>query len=219
MNPIMFTAILFSAISLVSCNPSSTQNIVMHEQNIPAGLKTDTATFGTGCFWCTEAVFQELKGVYKVTSGYSGGTVKNPSYEDVCSGTTGHAECLQIVYDPKVISFDELLEVFWEAHDPTTLNRQGNDVGTQYRSVIFYHDADQKKKAEEYKIKLDKSGAYNRPIVTEITPFSHFYAAENYHQDYYRLHGSQPYCTFVIRPKVEKFEKVFKNKLKTTSQP
>ncbi len=124
----------------------------MTEETIPAGIKTDTATFGTGCFWCTEAVFQELKGVLKVTSGYSGGTVKNPSYEEVCTGTTGHAECLQIIYDPKVISFDELLEVFWEAHDPTTLNRQGNDVGTQYRSVIFYHNAEQKKKAEEYKI-------------------------------------------------------------------
>jgi len=188
-------------------------------ETIPAGVKTDTATFGTGCFWCTEAVFQELKGVYKVTSGYSGGNVKNPSYEEVCSGTTGHAECLQIIYDRKVISFDELLEVFWEAHDPTTLNRQGNDVGTQYRSVIFYHDQEQKKKAEEYKVKLDKSGAYNNPIVTEITPFSHFYAAEDYHQDYYRLHGSQPYCSFVIRPKVEKFEKVFKNKLKTPVKP
>jgi len=191
----------------------------MREETIPTGVKTDTATFGTGCFWCTEAVFQELKGVYKVTSGYSGGTVKNPSYEEVCSGTTGHAECLQIVYDPRVISFEDLLEVFWEAHDPTTLNRQGNDVGTQYRSVIFYHDANQKAKSEEYKIKLDKSGAYNNPIVTEITAFSHFYAAEDYHQDYFRLHGSQPYCSFVIRPKVEKFEKVFKNKLKTTSQP
>jgi peptide-methionine (S)-S-oxide reductase len=215
----MFTTILISAISLVSCNQSSTQNKVMYEESIPAGIKTDTATFGTGCFWCTEAVFQELKGVLKVTSGYSGGTVKNPSYEDVCTGTTGHAECLQIIYDPKTISFDELLEVFWEAHDPTTLNRQGNDVGTQYRSVIFYHNGDQKHKAEEYKIKLDKSGAYESPIVTEITAFSHFYAAEDYHQDYYRLHGNQPYCSFVIRPKVEKFEKVFKNKLKTTTSP
>jgi peptide-methionine (S)-S-oxide reductase len=219
MKIIMLTAILFSAISLVSCNQSSSQNIAMREEIIPAGVRTDTATFGTGCFWCTEAVFQELKGVLKVTSGYSGGTVKNPSYEDVCSGTTGHAECLQIIYDPKVISFDELLEVFWEAHDPTTLNRQGNDVGTQYRSVIFYHDAEQKKKSEDYKAKLDKSGAYSNPIVTEITPFSQFYAAENYHQDYYRLHGSQPYCSFVIRPKVEKFEKVFKNKLKTPAEP
>jgi peptide-methionine (S)-S-oxide reductase len=215
----MLASILFSAISLVSCNSSSTQSMTMNEVIIPSGIKTDTATFGTGCFWCTEAVFQELKGVYKVTSGYSGGTVKNPSYEDVCTGSTGHAECLQIIYDPKVISFDELLEVFWESHDPTTLNRQGNDVGTQYRSVIFYHNEEQKKKAEEYKIKLDKSGAYSNPIVTEITPFGHFYAAENYHQDYYRLHGSQPYCTFVIRPKVEKFEKVFKTKLKSTSQP
>jgi peptide-methionine (S)-S-oxide reductase len=203
--------------SVLSCNPSTTQPIVMHEETIPAGIKTDTATFGTGCFWCTEAVFQELKGVLKVTSGYSGGTVRNPSYEEVCSGTTGHAECLQIIYDPKLISFDELLEVFWEAHDPTTLNRQGNDAGTQYRSVIFYHDEEQKNKAEEYKIKLDKSGAYNNPIVTEIAPFSHFYAAEDYHQDYFRLHGNQPYCSFVIRPKVEKFEKVFKNKLKTTT--
>ena len=216
----MTLALIFSSLlSVISCNQSTTQPIIMNEETIPAGIKTDTATFGTGCFWCTEAIFQELKGVLKVTSGYSGGTVKNPSYEDVCSGTTGHAECLQIIYDPKVISFDELLEVFWEAHDPTTLNRQGNDVGTQYRSVIFYHDTEQKKKAEEYKVKLDKSGAYNNPIVTEITAFSHFYPAENYHQDYYRLHGSQPYCTFVIRPKVEKFEKVFQTKLKPTTTP
>ncbi len=219
MKIIMLSAILYSAISLVSCNQSSSQPIAMSEEIIPAGVKTDTATFGTGCFWCTEAVFQELKGVLKVTSGYSGGTVKNPSYEQVCTGTTGHAECLQIIYDPQLISFDELLEVFWEVHDPTTLNRQGNDVGTQYRSVIFYHDARQKKKAEEYKARLDTSGAYNNPIVTEITPFSYFYAAENYHQDYYRLHGSQPYCTFVIRPKVEKFEKVFKNILKAPAKP
>jgi len=219
MKIIMLITFLCSAMSLFSCNSSSNQTISMSEETIPSGVKTDTATFGTGCFWCTEAIFQELKGVFKVTSGYSGGSVKNPSYEDVCSGTTGHAECLQIIFDPKQISYDELLEVFWESHDPTTLNRQGNDVGTQYRSVIFYHDPEQKKKAEEYKIKLDKSGAYNSPIVTEIAPFGHFYAAENYHQDYYRLHGNQPYCTFVIRPKVEKFEKVFKNKLKTNPQP
>jgi len=219
MKIIMLSLVLTGLISIFSCNPSTKQPIVMREEAIPAGVKTDTATFGTGCFWCTEAVFQELKGVLKVVSGYSGGTVKNPSYEEVCTGETGHAECLQIIYDPKVISFDELLEVFWEAHDPTTLNRQGNDVGTQYRSVIFYHDAEQKRKAEEYKIKLDKSGAYNNPIVTEIAAFSHFYVAEDYHQDYFRLHGNQPYCSFVIRPKVEKFEKVFKNKLKTTTTP
>jgi peptide-methionine (S)-S-oxide reductase len=215
----MLSLMLTGIISVLSCNPSTSQSRVMQEESIPAGVHTDTATFGTGCFWCTEAVFQELKGVLKVTSGYSGGTVKNPSYEEVCSGETGHAECLQIIYDPKVISFDELLEVFWEAHDPTTLNRQGNDVGTQYRSVIFYHNEEQKRKAEEYKLKLDKSGAFNSPIVTEITSFTHFYAAENYHQDYYRLHGNQPYCSFVIRPKVEKFEKVFKSKLKPATTP
>src|SRR5579871_3942749 len=184
-----------------------------HTENLS---KTDTATFGTGCFWCTEAVFQELKGVEKVTSGYSGGKVVNPTYEQVCNGTTGHAECLQVVYDPKVISYDELLEVFWEVHDPTSLNRQGNDVGTQYRSVIFYHNAEQKQKAEHYKDELNKNKAYDKPIVTEITEFTKFYPAENYHQDYFRLHGSQPYCSLVIRPKVEKFEKVFKAKLKTT---
>ena len=198
-----------------SCAQTTTQQVnIMNETIIPAGLKTDTATFATGCFWCTEAIFQELKGVLKATSGYSGGQVANPSYEEVCTGTTGHAECLQIIYDPKVITYDELLEVFWEAHDPTSLNRQGNDMGTQYRSAIFYHDAEQKQKAEHYKIELNKSGAYNKPIVTEITAFTKFYPAENYHQDYYNLHGSAPYCSFMIRPKVEKFEKVFKDKLK-----
>jgi peptide-methionine (S)-S-oxide reductase len=185
---------------------------------ISMAQKTDTTTFGTGCFWCTEAVFQELKGVIKVTSGYSGGQVPHPSYEEVCSGTTGHAECLQIVYDPAVISFDELLEVFWESHDPTTLNRQGNDVGTQYRSAIFYHNEEQKEKAEHYKAELIRNKAYDKPIVTEITPFKVFYPAENYHQDYYNLHGTQPYCRLVIRPKLEKFEKVFKDKLKKTQQ-
>lgn len=181
---------------------------------LPTGAKTETATFGTGCFWCTEAVFQELKGVIKVTSGYSGGQAINPTYEEVCAGTTGHAECLQIVYDPSVISFDELLEVFWESHDPTQLNRQGNDVGTQYRSAIFYHNEEQKEKAEHYKAEVDKAGAYPKPIVTEITPFSKFYPAEDYHKDYFKLHGSQPYCYLVIKPKVEKFEKAFRNKLK-----
>lgn len=190
------------------------KNNNMMDETSPTGKKLDTATFGTGCFWCTEAVFQELKGVVKAVSGYTGGHVAHPSYEEVCSGTTGHAEALQITYDPAVITYDELLEVFWEAHDPTTLNRQGNDVGTQYRSAIFYHNAEQKEKAEHYKEKLNKSGAYDKPIVTEITAFSKFYPAEDYHQDYFRLHGSQPYCQLVIRPKVEKFEKVFKDKLK-----
>ena len=217
MKSMSFFSILTSlALFTVSCAESTNQpHPNMNEVNIPQGLKTDTATFATGCFWCTEAVFQELKGVLKATSGYSGGHVANPSYEEVCTGTTGHAECLQIIYDPKVISFDELLEVFWEAHDPTTLNRQGNDVGTQYRSAIFYHNEEQRQKAEHYKAELNKSGAYSNPIVTEITPFTRFYSAENYHQDYYRTHGSQPYCSLVIRPMVEKFEKVFKDKLKS----
>jgi len=173
-----------------------------------------TATFGTGCFWCTEALFQQLKGVQSVTSGYSGGKVKNPTYEQVCSGETGHAEVVQVVYDPKVISFVELLEVFWKIHDPTTLNRQGNDEGTQYRSAIFYHDAEQKKLAEEYKQKLDKSGAFNRPIVTEIAPYGEFYSAEKYHQNYFNDNSNQGYCQFVIQPKLDKFKQVFKDKLK-----
>lgn len=183
-------------------------------------ITTDTsgqheiATFGTGCFWCTEAIFQQLKGVLKVTSGYSGGHVANPTYEQVCEKNTGHAEVVQIVYDPKMISYDELLEVFWQTHDPTTLNRQGNDVGPQYRSVIFYHTPAQKEKAEHYKAELDKSGAYSDPIVTAIEPYRNFYSAENYHQNYYNDNGNQPYCRLVIRPKVEKFEKVFKDKIK-----
>ena len=177
-------------------------------------MATDTATLGNGCFWCTEAIFQQLKGVHKVESGYSGGHVENPSYKEVCEGTTGHAEAIQIVYDPAQITFDELLEVFWQTHDPTTLNRQGNDVGPQYRSVVFYHNEEQKKKAEEYKAKLNESKAFDNPIVTEISPASKFYVAENYHQDYYSQNGSAPYCYYVIRPKMEKFKKVFADKIK-----
>lgn len=207
---------LCSLVTLLSCaqkeNPK--KNMSDNTTNIGSGLKTDTATFGTGCFWCTEAVFQQLDGVLKATSGYSGGHVENPTYKQVCTGETGHAECLEIVYDPAKISYDELLEVFWQVHDPTTLNRQGNDVGTQYRSVIFYHNNEQKEKAEKYKAELDKSGAWNNPIVTEIVPAATFYKAEDYHQNYFNDNGSQPYCYFVIRPKVEKFQKVFKNKLK-----
>ncbi len=174
----------------------------------------EKATFGSGCFWCTEAIFERLNGVVKVESGYSGGNVENPTYEAVCSGSTGHAEVTQITYDPKVISFDELLEVFWKTHDPTTLNRQGNDVGTQYRSVIFYHNEEQKRLAEKYKEELNKSGAWDKPIVTEISLFTKFYSAERYHQDYYENNPNQGYCAFIIAPKVEKFEKVFKDKLK-----
>ena len=174
----------------------------------------ELATFGNGCFWCTEAIFQDLEGVEKVVSGYAGGHVENPTYKQVCSGTTGHAEVLQITYHPEKISYDGLLEVFWSTHDPTTLNRQGNDVGTQYRSIIFYHNKEQQKRAEMYKQKLDSSGAFNNPIVTTIEPLSKFYPAEDYHQNYYNQNGAQPYCSFVVRPKVEKFRKVFKDKLK-----
>ena len=178
------------------------------------GLTTDTATFGTGCFWCTEALFKQLEGVLKVTSGYSGGHVANPTYEEVCNKTTGHAEVCQVVYDPARISYDELLEVFWQTHDPTTPDRQGNDVGPQYRSVIFFHSEEQHKKAAHYKAELDKSKAFDHPIVTAIEPYKKFYPAENYHQNYFNNNGSQPYCYYVIRPKVEKFQKVFKNKLR-----
>ncbi|MGE0567019.1 MAG: peptide-methionine (S)-S-oxide reductase MsrA [Bacteroidia bacterium] len=172
------------------------------------------ATFGAGCFWCVEAVFQRLEGVEKVESGYSGGFIKNPAYKEVCQGTTGHAEVCQITYDPSKISFDALLEVFWKTHDPTTMNRQGNDIGTQYRSVIFYHNEDQKKLAEHYKDEINKSGAYPNPIITEISPYKEFYKAEDYHQNYFNLNSGQGYCQYVIQPKVEKFEKIFKDKLK-----
>ncbi len=177
-------------------------------------MTTEKITFGNGCFWCTEAIFKQVKGVVKSTSGYSGGHVENPTYEQVCEKNTGHAEVIQIEYNPAEVTVDELLEVFWQTHDPTTLNRQGNDVGPQYRSVVFYHTEQQKERAEYYKKKLDASGAFGNPIVTTIEPFTNFYVAENYHQDYYNRNGNQPYCYFVIRPKMEKFEKAFKDKMK-----
>jgi peptide-methionine (S)-S-oxide reductase len=177
-----------------------------------SGLKT--ATFGAGCFWCTEAVFLNVDGVTKVVSGYSGGKVKNPTYREVCSGLTGHAEVTQITYDPKKASFEDLLEVFWNTHDPTTLNRQGADEGTQYRSAVFYNDEEEKKIAEQYKKQLEASHVYKNPIVTEISPLINFYPAEDYHQNYYALNPNQGYCQYVIRPKVEKFKKQFSAKLK-----
>ncbi len=186
----------------------------MNEQQHTSTAHTDTATFGAGCFWCTEAQFQQLKGVISVESGYAGGTVKNPTYKEVCTGTTGHAEVTNIVYDPSVISYDEMLAAFWMSHDPTQLNRQGNDVGTQYRSAIFYHNEEQHKKAEEYKQKLMDEKVFDKPVVTKIEPFTVFYKAEDYHQNYFNENGDQPYCQFVVRPKVEKFQKVFKDKLK-----
>ncbi|RYE29262.1 MAG: peptide-methionine (S)-S-oxide reductase [Sphingobacteriales bacterium] len=176
--------------------------------------KLQKATFGMGCFWCTEAVFEQLKGVTVVKSGYEGGFTANPSYDDVCTGTTGHAEVTEITYDPAKIKFEELLEVFWKTHDPTTLNRQGGDVGTQYRSVVFYHTPEQKAIAEKYKNALNAAKAFPNPIVTAIDKASTFYIAENYHQDYFRRNGNAPYCKAVILPKMEKLEKLFKSKLK-----
>lgn len=178
------------------------------------GKTLDTATFGAGCFWCVEAQFQQLKGVEKVQSGYSGGHIPNPTYKQVCTGTTGHAEVVNVYYDPSVLSFDELLAAFWTSHDPTQLNRQGNDVGTQYRSVVFYHNEEQKRKTEEYKQKLNEEKAFNDPVVTEIAPYTTFFKAEDYHQNYYNDNSTQGYCMFVVKPKLEKFKKVFKDKLK-----
>jgi len=172
------------------------------------------ATFGNGCFWCTEAIFQQLKGVEKVLPGYTGGKVKNPSYKEVCNGTTGHAEAIQITYDPDIISYRELLDIFFYTHDPTTLNRQGADTGTQYRSAIFYHDKDQKKDAELIIAQLEKENVYDNKIVTEITPFDVYYEAEDYHQNYYNNNKNQGYCRAVINPKLDKFTKKYSAKLK-----
>ena len=174
----------------------------------------DTATLAGGCFWCTEAIFNRLKGVISVVSGYAASQVENPSYKEVCTGRTGAAEAVQITYDPSIISYDTLLEIFWHTHEPTTLNRQGNDVGTQYRSAIFYSNDEQKQIALASKEALEKSGAYNRPIVTEIVPFTNFYPAEDYHRDYYDRNRSQGYCMFVIDPKVKKLLKEYKQVLK-----
>jgi peptide-methionine (S)-S-oxide reductase len=201
----------------VSCGQKASESKTLNRnmtntQTQGAGL--ELATFGSGCFWCTEAVFQRVEGVEKVVSGYSGGKIKNPTYKEVCSGLTGHAEVIQLTYDPKKISFEELLEIFWMTHDPTTLNRQGADVGTQYRSAIFYHTEEQRTLAESYKKKLDESEAFESSIVTEISSVSTFYPAEDSHQNYYNLNGNAPYCSYVIQPKLEKFKKVFKDKLK-----
>ena len=173
----------------------------------------EISTLATGCFWCTEALFQQLNGVKSVVSGYSGGHVENPSYEEVITGQTGHAEVCKIEYDPEQISFEELLKVFFNTHDPTTLNRQGNDVGPQYRSAIFYHTEGQREIAERVKSELDAGGTWKNSIVTEITPFQKFYPAEDYHQNYFRNNPNQGYCRYIIAPKLQKFEKVFKLKL------
>ncbi len=212
---------IFTLSASVSCG-QSTENQknkgmqTAEKNNLSASTSTTTAqaTFGAGCFWCVEAVFQRLKGVIKVQSGYAGGTVKNPTYREVCTGNTGHAEVCQITYDPTQITFEELLEVFWSTHDPTTLNRQGADEGTQYRSAVFYHNDEQRQLAEAWKAKLNAEKVFPKPIVTEISALSNFYPAEDYHQDYYNQNGYQPYCQIVIKPKLDKFTKAFKNKLK-----
>ncbi len=190
-------------IMLISAGQSSAQQ-----------KKLQKATFGMGCFWCTEALFQRLNGVSNVKSGYEGGNVPNPTYDEVCTGETNHAEVIEMEYDPAKISYDELLEIFWKSHDPTTLNRQGADVGTQYRSVVFYHTPEQKETAEKYKAALNKDNAFGKPVVTTIVKAETFYVAENYHQDYFFKNGEAPYCKIVILPKMEKLEKLFKAKLK-----
>ena len=210
--------LLCSALTIAACK-GSTSNTMINEQTMDneqqvTALGMDSATFGAGCFWCIEAVFSDLNGVSKVTSGYAGGAVVDPTYKQVCTGTTGHAEVARIIYDPSVVTFDELLEVFWQTHDPTTMNSQGADVGTQYRSVVFYHNEDQRRTAEHFKAELDKSAAFTKPIVTEISSLPTFYPAENYHQEYYALNPEQGYCQYVIRPKMEKFRKAFATKLK-----
>jgi peptide-methionine (S)-S-oxide reductase len=207
--------LLASACSATATKPEKNDkvdNTIADKEVMDKGWKK--ATFGAGCFWCVEAVFQELNGIESVVSGYTGGQTKNPSYEQICTGKTGHAEVAQITYNPSVISFDELLEVFWQTHDPTTLNQQGADKGTQYRSAIFYHDDEQKTKAESYKKKLNASGAWDNPVVTEISSYGDFYAAEKYHQNYFNDNPNAMYCSYVIQPKLEKFRKVFADKLK-----
>jgi len=195
---------------LLSCSGSKT-NV---NDNLYTSMKKDTITLGAGCFWCVEAIFAELKGVESVTPGYTDGVTKDPTYKEVCTGATGHNEVAQIVFDAETVSFDEILEIFWKIHDPTTLNRQGNDVGTQYRSGIYYHTEEQKEVATMYFEKLDNSGAWDSPLVTEIKPMLTFYKAENYHHDYYSQNQEQQYCKFVIQPKIEKFRKIFADKIK-----
>jgi len=207
-------SLIFIALMQLSCAQNNRELKPILQDNMANVSNLDTATFGAGCFWCVEAVFQQLKGVHTVVSGYSGGHIKNPDYREVCTGATGHAEVCQITYDPSVIFFTELLEVFWKTHDPTTLNRQGGDIGTQYRSVIFYHNDDQKRLAEEMRSRLDAAHIWKDPLVTEIVPFVEFFKAEDYHQEYYFQNTSQPYCAVVITPKLEKFRKVFADKLK-----
>lgn len=217
---IRYSIICLCLVGLLACvqegnTQSKSKKTKKEESNTQINLENmEQATFGAGCFWCVEAVFQRINGVEKIVSGYAGGKNKNPTYKEICTGETGHAEVCQITYDPSKVTFDELLEVFWKTHDPTTLNRQGNDEGTQYRSVVFYHNDTQKQLAEKYKKELNEVKAYDKPIITEISALPEFYVAEDYHQNYYNQNPEQGYCAFVIAPKVEKLRKVFKEKLK-----
>jgi peptide-methionine (S)-S-oxide reductase len=227
MKMLIWSGFILAVLSVIGCSRQLSSDDGIQSEDASSIIKREMgkevmdskaefklATFGSGCFWCTEAIFQRLQGVEKVVSGYSGGHVENPTYEQVCSGATGHAESVQITYDSTKISYDDLLEVFWKTHDPTTKNRQGADVGPQYRSVIFYHDAEQKMLAESYKNKLEAEEIWDRPIVTEIEPFTKFWPAEDYHQNYYENNPSKQYCRFVVTPKIEKFRKIFRDRLK-----
>ncbi|GAB3220804.1 peptide-methionine (S)-S-oxide reductase MsrA [Algoriphagus aestuariicola] len=187
-------------------------NLPLTTTKVPKGL--ELITLGAGCFWCTEAVFQRLDGVEKVTSGYAGGIVESPTYKEICTGTTGHAEVINVLFDPAKVSLESLLEVFWATHDPTTLNRQGADIGPQYRSAIFFHTEEQREIASRLKEELNARKVFDLPIVTEITAFTNFYPAENYHQEYFNLNSMQPYCQFVVRPKVDKLKRYFGERLK-----
>ncbi len=202
----IFLFISFFALTRTEAKTSQKEN--------PMQNKTEIATLGGGCFWCIEAIYERVRGVIKVTSGYSGGHVENPTYEQVSTGTTGHAESVQIEFDPNVISYNEILDIFWQIHDPTQLNRQGNDIGPQYRSVIFYHDERQKEIALKSKAELEKENIFDKPIVTEITAFKRFYPAESYHKNYYDRNSDEPYCQLVITPKLQKFKKHFSEYLK-----
>lgn len=204
---------LFASVSCGQKTENQKISKKMNEEKVNMA-EMETITFGAGCFWCVEAVFQQIEGVVKVESGYSNGTAKNPSYREVCTGNTGHAEVVQVTFDPKKVSFDTILEIFWKTHDPTTLNRQGADEGTQYRSAVFYANEAQKQAAESWKKKLNDEHVFPNPIITEITPLSNYSKAEDYHQDYYDLNGHNPYCQVVIKPKMDKLQKTFKDKLK-----
>ncbi|NLV31596.1 MAG: peptide-methionine (S)-S-oxide reductase MsrA [Acidobacteria bacterium] len=214
-------AVLTVVLGLIGCGPGADKLPAARGKGSADMEKRDearfrSATFAGGCFWCTEGIFERLRGVERVVSGYSGGHVERPTYEQVSGGDTGHAEAVEITYDPAVISYAELLEVFWKTHDPTTPNRQGYDVGPQYRSVVFYHDGEQKALAEELKARLEAERIWDRPIVTEIVPRGVFWPAEDYHQDYYDRNPEKAYCRSVITPKIEKFRKIFRDKIKGT---